>query len=156
MSPSAADTTTTATDTAATTPAGTTTASTPGQQALAQSYLAIIAPASEALGTFVTKANGWTDKTTNGQAASDAAPLSAALVQARHRLLRVQWPDSTQTGMRELVQAFDALTTDLAALGTLPMVSASTWQNRFTMDAAKAGTAAAVVRADLARPSAQG
>jgi hypothetical protein len=142
--------------TANTTTTPVTTTAAPGQQELTQTYLAILEPANAALSTFVIKASGWTRKTTNAQATTDAAPLLAAVRQAHGKLLRVEWPASAQANMNELVRAFGVLTADLAALSTLRRLSALSWDSHFTLDASKAGVAAARVRVDLSQPSPSG
>jgi hypothetical protein len=135
------------------TAAAATSQSTPGQQDLVQTYDAILEPANEALGTFVTQASAWTDRTTNEQAATQAAPLIAAIQQAHDKLLRVQWPASAQADVNKLVRDFGALTGDLAALSTLHPLSAL---SHFTIDASKAGPVAAILRQELSAPSASG
>jgi hypothetical protein len=162
-SPGAANTTTTSVTTAAAAGAATvaatsTAASAPTQTTstqadLEQSYLAIIEPTNAALGTFETKSNSWTKKTTNVQATTDATPFLAAVQQARDKLLHVQWPASTQADVNYLVRTLSVLSGDLGALATVDMPSVSSWVNRFMSDATSAGTAAAAVRVDLSPPA---
>jgi hypothetical protein len=129
----------------------TTTADSPplSKHALAQEYLRIAKPLNRIGHTFVTKAMKWTDKTTNAQAARDAAPLIAAYRRANRQLLRVNWPVPLDRHVQAVVRANNLLIHHLLSLRTVNLREPSTWQNDFIHAASLAALAVNIVRADL-------
>jgi hypothetical protein len=121
----------------------------PSKQALAQEYLRIAKPLNRIGHTFVTKAMKWGGKTTNAQAARDAAPLIAAYRRADRQLLRINWPVPLDRHVQALVRANNLLIKDLLSLRTVNLREPSTWQNKFVHEASLAAIAVNIVRADL-------
>ena len=127
----------------------------PSQDDLGQKYLAIMNPVNAKADEFSKKANAWNDQTTNTQASNDAAPVIAAIDDASNKLLRVPWPASTATDVKELTRAMAAMSGDLGGLQTLSMLDASSWATQFSQDVSTAHTDANIVRADLGLPPAK-
>ena len=133
----------------------TTAAPAPSKQALVKEYQRIAKPLNRIGHTFVTKAVKWTDKTTNAEAARDAAPLIAAYRRADRQLLRVNWPAPLDRHVQALVRANNLLIHDLLSLRTINLREPSTWQSQFVREASTAAAAVNIVRADLGLTSKQ-
>jgi hypothetical protein len=89
---------------------------TPSRDELAQTYLSITRPGSEAINRFLERAERWHDQTTNEEVANDAAPAIAAIREVDDKLLRINWPTEIAADVKELVRADCDIVRDLSAL----------------------------------------
>jgi hypothetical protein len=124
--------------------------------ALAQQYLAIVAPANTALDTFDRKLAALGSSPTGAQIATVATPLITAINVADQQLLRVAWPPNIKTDINSLVTAESALAADLGTAASQNALTASTWESALTADAGKLNAAVSIVRADLGLPPPSG
>jgi len=126
----------------------------PTQQALAgRAYLAAVAPINVAYAEFATKAQAWTNATTNEVAQTDAAALLAALRTVHEQLLDIaaRYPPAA-----DALRASDAvalkLIADLESLAKLDSIGPSAWSDRFAADISQLAAASKVVREALGLP----
>ena len=79
-------------------------------------------------------------------------PFANALTTFDSHLLKANWPPAVATDVIGLVTAEGAEIGDLDSAWSQNILSEASWKSALTGDAAKGGTAADIVRADLGPP----
>jgi hypothetical protein len=126
----------------------------PTQQALAgRAYLAAVAPVNVANADFVTKAQAWTNATTNEVAQTDAAALLAAFRAVDKQLLDIaaRYPPAADS-LRASDSAVLKLIADLEDLANLESIGPSAWLDRYATDVSQLSAASKAIREALGLP----
>jgi hypothetical protein len=150
---------------ATTTPAAAPVASTAGPVAPASSaapttaaadygsqYVAITAPANDALSMWRSAIRKLGSDSSPSVIANVTATVAVVLDGTNHELLRAHWPASAEADVKAVVWDEGALIGDLSAVGRQNWFTAASWESHVSADAGKASAAADVVRADLGLP----
>jgi hypothetical protein len=118
----------------------------------AKQYLAIIAPANQAIDVFNADLRALPSSTTAAYV-KITVPLAAAFNAARQKLLHVSWPAHTLPDIQGLAGAISVVGTDLADVATVNAVTFSAWESQLLKDLHKILGQAGLVRGDLGLPS---
>jgi hypothetical protein len=122
---------------------------TPNIPALAQQYLALVAPYNSAVGTFQIKYNALPNSPSMSQLNAICSPMATALQTYIDGVLRLPLPASILPDAHALATMAGTVEADLNNVGN-PTVNA--WSTKLLQDFSQASTAANVLRSDLGLP----
>jgi hypothetical protein len=115
-------------------------------------YLAIIAPANQALDAFNAGMRALPSSPTPATYVRISTPLAAAFNAAREKLLRVSWPASTLPDVEAVTVAISVVDTDLTNVPTVNAANFRAWQNHLLTDLGRILAPTDRVRTDLGLP----
>jgi hypothetical protein len=118
----------------------------------AKQYLAIIAPANQAIDVFDAHLKALASSATAATYVKITAPLAAAFSTVDQKLSRDPWPANARTDIQALTVADSAVIADLDMVATVKPGTISAWERQLTNDLGKILPQAELVRTDLGLP----
>lgn len=118
----------------------------------AKQYLAIIAPANQAIDVFEAGLKALPSSATTATYVKITAPLAAAFSTVDQKLLRDSWPANARTDIRALMVADSVVIADLGRAATMKPVTFNAWERQLSKDLGKILPQAELVRTDLGLP----
>ena len=125
------------------------TSPTPGLQALAQQYQALVEQLGTAAAAFNDRMEALPPTATAADVAAVSSPYAAALHTYDSGLLRLPFPPSKVSDVQQLVRADAALEDDLNGVAAIAGFTIPTWSQQITPDANRVVAASNIIRADL-------
>jgi len=120
--------------------------------AAARQYLAIIAPANQAVDVFEAGLKALPSSTTATAYVKITMPLAAAFSTVDQKLLQGSWPANIRPDIRTLTGADSVVIADLGKVATVNAVTFSAWESQLSKDLGKILPQADLVRTDLGLP----
>ena len=115
----------------------------------AKQYLAILAPANQAIDVFDADLKTLPSSATAATYVKITAPLAAAFSTVDQNLLRDPWPANARTDIQALTVADSVVIADLGMAATVKPGTFSAWERQLSKDLGKILPHAELVRTDL-------